>query len=419
MTGLPELAPSVNQPTAEELLYGTWRDRGLSASPRFDGNGITFCCEACERGILVIAGSRPNLTASCTDCQWQASGSARAIATAGYEAQLARLGVEPATEAPLFANIGELIAGGLAPELPVVARISTAQCLFYKGRLNEIHGEPAVGKTNIMLASSIAVMREGGHVVYIDPEDNAYGIIRRLLALGADKAALIERFHYCQDPDAEAYCRLHAWVASKTGVFVVLDGIAEALSKEGIDEDKSKDFLPWCRARLRPFVDAGAGVAVSDHVAKNPENRGRFARGTGAKLGRYDGAVYQAELVEGYSPTKAGSVRLRVSKDRNGGVGIAGQVITELHFTPDSGKTRIEWRQPATPSEFMPTAIMEKVSRCLVINPNASLRDLRALGKSQFVDQAIAKLEEIGCLDVIKAVPGRATKFNLLKEFHP
>ena len=69
-----------------------------------------------------------------------------------------------------------------------MARISPERCMLYKGRINEIHGRPGVGKTNLALCFALTVMKEGGHVVLIDPEDTPVGILTRLKAFGADIA---------------------------------------------------------------------------------------------------------------------------------------------------------------------------------------------------------------------------------------
>jgi hypothetical protein len=101
--------------------------------------------------------------------------------------------------------------------------------------------------------------------------------------------------------------------------------------------------------------------------------------------------LYSVELILPYSPTLAGKVRLRVSKDRNGGVGAAGQVITEISFTPSNGITEVKFERP-TGGPFVPTALMGKICKHLEISPDASQNDLRKLGKSQYVDQAIHEL---------------------------
>ena len=244
----------------------------------------------------------------------------------------------------LFVDLGKIIANGLEPERPSVARLSPERCMLYKGRMNEIHSEPGVGKTNLALCFAQAVMKEGGHVLFIDPEDTPVGILTRLKAFGADMQMVVEQFHYLHNPIPEEFGAAISWTAGNRPDLVILDGLAEALAAEGKNEDKVGDVLSFFRYRLRPFAElGGAAVLVSDHVSKSTEDRGRWARGSGAKLGRYDGVSYSAELVESYSSTQAGRVSLKIAKDRNGGVGTVGQIVGDIAFSPNGSTTHFEF----------------------------------------------------------------------------
>jgi AAA domain len=319
-------------------------------------------------------------------------------------------------ETLLFVDLGEIIANGLEPERPSVARISPERCLFYKGRLNEIHSEPGVGKTNLALCTALRVLEEGGHVVFIDPEDTPVGILTRLKAFGADMAAVEERFRYLHNPTPEEFGAAISWAAQNRPDLVILDGLAEALAAEGRNEDKVGDVLSFFRYRLRPFAElAKAAVLVSDHVAKSSEDRGRWARGSGAKLRRYDGVSYLVEVVKPYSPTQEGRVYLKVAKDRNGGAGMMHQIVGDIAFSPNGETTHFEFCEHEHKDEFRPTKLMAKVCAHLGKFPDACLRDLRGLGKSQYVDQAIEFLVEEGFLS--KSPEGRQTRFTVIKPF--
>jgi hypothetical protein len=299
----------------------------------------------------------------------------------------------------LFADNAALIAGGLEPERPTVGECHPGLALFYAGRLNEIHGEPGTGKSNLAAVATLTVLAQGKKVVCIDPEDTAISAIRRLVAFGCTVDAVIER---------------------ERPALVILDGLAEALAAEGLSEDAPDDFLKFCRERLTPIANLGAAVLIADHVVKNTETRGRWSRGTGAKMGRYDGVSYSVALGKGYSPTQAGFVRLRVAKDRNGGVGVVGQEMAEIHFTPaGNNRTSVQFKEPANKDQqrFVPTAIMEKVSRRLELFPDSSLRDLRALGKADYVDTAIAELASLGHLEIARGGPGKPTRHRLINPY--
>jgi hypothetical protein len=316
----------------------------------------------------------------------------------------------------LFVDLGKIIANGLEPERPSVARISPERCMLYKGRINEIHSEPGVGKTNLALCFAQTVTKEGGHVVFIDPEDTPVGILTRLKAFGADMQMVVEQFHYLHNPTLEEFGAAISWTARNRPDLVILDGLAEALAAEGKNEDKVGDVLSFFRYRLRPFAElGGAAVLVSDHVSKSTEDRGRWARGSGAKLGRYDGVSYSAELLESYSSTQAGKVSLKIAKDRNGGVGTVGQIVGDIAFSPNGSTTHFEFREHEHTNKFRPTTIMAKVCAHLEKFRDASKNDLRKLGKSQYVDQAISCLVEEGFLSISKE--GQRTQFAVLKHY--
>lgn len=315
----------------------------------------------------------------------------------------------------LFADVVAIVEEGLDPELPTIAHVLEDRCALYSGRINELHGEPSVGKTNIALALAKSVLERGGHVLFLDPEDSGKSAIRRLKSFGCEVATIARFFHHVHSPTAGQYRSLVRWARRVKPKLVVVDGVAESMGTMGLDEDKPTDFLQFARERLKPFADNGAATLVSDHVTKSTEGRGRWARGTGAKLGRYDGAVYSAELGKAYTPTEDGFVKLRVSKDRNGGVGSMGQVILELHFRPGDHGTEIEWQKPKAKAEFKPTTIMERISRRLEEFPESTKNDLRQCGKAEYVDLGILALEEDGYLKSERV--GQRMKFTLVREY--
>lgn len=269
------------------------------------------------------------------------------------------------TPPPRFTDFAPLIEKGFEREQPALCEFAAGSFLFYRGRCNEIHGEPSVGKTNIALVVCAKVLKAGGKVLFLDPEDNPQGIGSRFLALGGTPEHLAWGFHYIQDPRPKEYAALHAWAQAAKPDLVVLDGLAAALAAEGFNEDKPAEVLGFFDTQIKPFKKAGCGVLISDHVTKDAESRGRWMRGSGAKMGEYDGAVYEARLKKSYTPEIAGFVRLVVAKDRNGGVGPIGHPVADLHFEKDEdANTCTRFAVPAeTRGDFLPTCLMEKVSK--------------------------------------------------------
>ena len=57
---------------------------------------------------------------------------------------------EAAMQSP-FVDISTYLDGDCELVKPTVAEVLPERCLFYAGAINEVHGEPSVGKTNILL----------------------------------------------------------------------------------------------------------------------------------------------------------------------------------------------------------------------------------------------------------------------------
>jgi len=106
----------------------------------------------------------------------------------------------PELRAPPFVDLSVFLSGEFIPERPSVAEALPGRFLFYAGRLNEIHGEPGQGKTNVAIAAMNLVLAAGGSVLYIDPEDTPGGFVKRALGLGGDAAAIGERVKYLHNP---------------------------------------------------------------------------------------------------------------------------------------------------------------------------------------------------------------------------
>ncbi len=202
---------------------------------------------------------------------------------------------------PRFVDLAEFIANGCKPELPTVADVGIGTGMLYAGRINEIHGEPGTGKSNIAIAFGNAVMRSGGTVLYIDPEDVPAGFTRRSLQLGAEPDDLIHRCRYLNDSAPAEILLAQRWAAVHQPALVVIDGMAECMAAAGLNEDKAEEVLNFIKELIRPFAEkAGAAVLISDHVTKSWEDRGLWSRGSGAKMGRYDGVSYALTLIDPY-----------------------------------------------------------------------------------------------------------------------
>ena len=245
----------------------------------------------------------------------------------------------------IFVNLDDILSGELEPELPTVAPSISGECLLYAGRINEIHGEPSVGKTNITLSIIGTELLMGRDVVFIDPEDNPQGIVKRAVAFGIPKESIRRHLKYVHDPAPEDVKAVMAWADRNKPSVVSIDGLAEMISLCGFKEDDAVSILGFFREYVRPFTSCGAAVLLSDHVVKSTEGRGTWSRGSGAKMGRYDGVSYMVTLAKPYSPKQAGAVKFTIAKDRNGGIGTKGEEVFMAYIEPKNGVTDVQIRR--------------------------------------------------------------------------
>lgn len=330
-----------------------------------------------------------------------------------------------------FADLTGLLEGTIVQETPQVAPVSETRSLFYKASVNEIHGEPSVGKTNILAAAVIAELKCEGKVLILDPEDTPAGFIQKIRSLSQDCPAVLDairegKLFYLHNPTPEEIILAQTWAEENKPSLVALDGLAEALASEGLNEDVAGDVLKFFRSKIRPFAEkAGAAVLIADHVTKNGK-AGSWARGSGAKLGRYDGVSYEVKLGKAYSPTTPGFVKLVVSKDRKGGVGPKGTHVANLHFEPAENGTETRWEdvgpEAGERQEFRPEKVMEEIlaffrKRPGMAVPTSRLREC-INARAQTIIQARDILVREGKLEM--KIDGRRETYSLKTgEFDP
>lgn len=272
-----------------------------------------------------------------------------------------------------FGDVAALLAGSIPKlEADFLTR-SDGQSMLYAGRMHLFHGEPTAGKSWLALTAALEVLRLGGAVLYLDYEDSLAGIVGRLLALGADPADVVDRFLYLKQdgPFGPAEkLELGARLRDLNPDLVILDGVAEALSRDGLSEDRATEVVEWIEKLPRWLARTGAAVVMLDHVAKDKETRGRWARGSSAKLAAIDGAAYEVVVVTPFSRKKAGRVDLKVAKDRPGSFEL-GSVAATVKVTPHADGERVvlelvpyEQVRP-TSSVFRPTVVMKRISDAL------------------------------------------------------
>lgn len=234
------------------------------------------------------------------------------------------------------------VANGESPPEPTLLRRSDGFHLLYPGAVHWLSGEPGGGKTWVALAAVSQVVAAGGRAVVCDYEDTAATITGRLLALGLDPAGLADMAYLnVNGPIAAPGIKWLEGLIRHDGIqLVVIDSVAESLAVEGYSENDAVEVTTWMQKLPRSLARAGATVLVVDHLAKDAGSRGRWARGSGAKLAAADGVAYLLEPRLPFSRTSSGLADLEVAKDRHGAVGQIGETVATVRFDVADGSLR-------------------------------------------------------------------------------
>lgn len=302
-----------------------------------------------------------------------------------------------------WADVAAILANGTAPTIdPDFLVRSDHRPLLYAGRIHVFQAEPTAGKTWIALLAVLELLDLGATVVYLDLEDTDAGILGRLLALGATAEQLVNQFALVRPhgPLGELeLADLEQRALAANPDLVIIDGVAEALANDGLDENDNIEVVTWVnRVPKRIAAATGAAVVLLDHVSKSKEDRGRWARGAGAKLGAVDGAAYELRVIEPFSRDHAGHIRLLVAKDRPGAVGPTGSTAANAYIEPTAhgAVVRIRLEPPSDDeADGKPTFVMTEISRWLATNgpaPEMDVAQVHRRFKGHAVKQAIVSL---------------------------
>lgn len=287
-------------------------------------------------------------------------------------------------------DLGPILTGTALVEVPTLLVRADGHALLYPGRVSDLHGESESGKSWVAQAVAAVVLGGGGSVLFLDFESDAGAVVGRLRAMGCPQDAIGGRLDY-RRPDRRPSEIEWAELLSSTYDFAVIDGVTDALGTWGKASKDNDEVASWLRLVAKPIARlTGAAVVLVDHVTKDSEGRGRFAIGAQAKLSGLDGASYVVEVIEPLGRGLRGVVGLRVAKDRPGNVRPfcgpwrksdrtqeAARVV--IDSTAADGSTVVTVRPwlggdtdtPAA-SGFRPTALMEKASWAIEVEPGIS-----------------------------------------------
>lgn len=268
-------------------------------------------------------------------------------------------------------------AGNRVPDRSIVAvdhvGRKPAQCIAVAApdRLYITDGHIVTHNTWVALAAAAEQIQAGRVVIYLDYEGSARIVGERLGALGLDPELVDAHLLYHRPGivTRDVAARLTAAVEATNTALVIIDGVAKALAAAGLSEDKAPDVLQWLVTAVNPLAEAGAAVLMLDHVVKEKDGRGLWARGSGAKLGEVSGAAWVLRPDRPFSRTQAGRAHLVQAKDREGHVATDGATAAIITFTPSSGGQLTITLDPPTSAatdadeQFRPTGYMERLSK--------------------------------------------------------
>ena len=297
------------------------------------------------------------------------------------------------------------IDGTWQPPQPTHLQRTDGTHLFYPNRINLLFGESETGKGWVALHAIQQALAHQQPVLYIDFEDYADTIYRRLKLLGTTPQQLRNHFAYIRpdhgldEPGRQA---LGQAVIQLQPDLVIIDGITGAMSMHQLDTNSSTDVDQFYSLIGEPLARIGAAVVFIDHVTKSSENRGKGPIGSQHKRARISGASYEVVSVQQIAPGRTGKLRIKIDKDRLGAVRATHPAIAgTFHLdstNPDRSSAQL---QPPSASQdpWRPTNAMQTVSQALAdAGPNGlSRRGIEELGgysKDTLVKAAEALVDE-------------------------
>ncbi|MFE2132264.1 DNA primase [Streptomyces sp. NPDC059466] len=341
---------------------------------------------------------------------------------------------EPAPRTWAAQDLRSVLDGTYKPPQPTVGRRDDEVGLFYPGRMNSVASESEAGKTWFALIACLQEINDGNHVLYIDFEDDAGGVVGRLLCLGGVPADILERFHYVRPEnqmgpvdavDLEAVLQLQPTLA-------IVDGVTEGMSLFGLELKDNTDIAKFGRMLLRPLMNSGAAVVTLDHVVKSSENRGRYSIGGVHKLNGLNGVMYMLENRRPFGIGVTGKSTVRVAKDRPGQIRKNGlshssgmhwyadlvvksetQEYAEAHLYAPRERDE-EDREADEESKrigALKRAVLEALDKAPEPLTGKGIED-RVRGKAADIRRAVAELSDIGQI-VVRPGPRNATLHSL------
>ena len=340
-------------------------------------NGVQSHVDPCEQSKIerMTPGEFDELTQNAAASQMEESHEASKNASSSWQ----------------FEDLTQLASGIELPPTPTVFQREDGQGLFYRGAVNDLHGEPGCGKSMLAQIAAAQELKQGHDVIYIDYEDSARNVVKRLLLLGVTGEQIVAHFHYVRpSTKPSSPTSLDGWKETldyaDTATLAIIDGVTSCLAYAGLDSNSGDDIAAWYNTMPRLISACGPAVVLIDHVVKSKDNRGRYAGGSMQKLALIDGISYSVDMTKPVGKGVRGTIVIKSGKDRiseieehcavswdSNGSHLREAARIEINST-DPKLMRVTIARPnMMPSEdrqakrddFRPTGLMERISRML------------------------------------------------------
>lgn len=203
--------------------------------------------------------------------------------------------------------------------------------ILYRSKVNLLFGPSESGKSMIAYGIIAQEVLAGRHVVILDFEDDADGLVTRMVDLGltidqiAPDGASPGGIYYISarlGMEEEDFQRIKERVDAHKGgehevSLVLIDAATEAMATEGLNPDKAVEVAQWGASMPRRFAMLGPGVLLIDHTGLSDTDR---AQGSQHKKSMIDGVSLKVSRKQAYIRGRGGASKITVAKDRIGSV---------------------------------------------------------------------------------------------------
>lgn len=195
---------------------------------------------------------------------------------------------------------------------------TTGGGIFYRGKVNEVHGPSESGKTMWVLAVAAQEVEAERHVVMVDYEDDGRAIVNRLRhVFGLEREQIEKYFHYFR-PDTPFTDTGFEHIRGIGEVSLcIIDAVTESMAVSQLDGRNENEVATWYNEFPKKLAGLGMGVVVIDHTPQDNHSR---QIGSQHKKSAVDGVSYTAEPIHPFVKGQLGHLRIRVAKDKIGNI---------------------------------------------------------------------------------------------------